>query len=76
MGFRPCDFCMNQLLPITYEVCKFFHGEYEVRGFVLDISNRFDKVWLNGLIFKLNQNGISGNLMSLIISSILENRGS
>ena len=67
---------MNQLLPITYEVYKFFHGEYEVRGFVLDISKRFDKVWLNGLIFKLKQNGISGNLMNLIISWILEYKGS
>ena len=62
--------------PSYYEVYKFFHGEYEVRGFVLDISKRVDKVWLNELIFKLKQNGISGKLMNLIISWILEYKGS
>ena len=28
------------------------------------MSKAFDKVWEKGLIFKLNQNGISGNLLS------------
>ena len=35
--------------------------EYEARGVSLDISKTFDKVWHEGLIFKLEQNGISGN---------------
>ena len=29
----------------------------------LDISKAFDKVWYHGLLYKLNQNGISGNLL-------------
>ena len=32
----------------------------------LDISNAFDKIWHKGLIFKLKQNGISGNLLSTL----------
>ena len=32
----------------------------------LDISEAFDKVWHKGLIFKLKQNGISGNLLSTL----------
>ena len=32
----------------------------------IDISKAFDKVWHDGLIFKLDQNGISGNLLKLL----------
>ena len=30
------------------------------------MSKAFDKVWHKGLIFKLKQNGISGNLLSTL----------
>ena len=32
----------------------------------VDISKAFDKVWHEGLLFKLKQNGISGNLLNVI----------
>ena len=32
----------------------------------LDISEAFDKVWHKVIIFKLKQNGISGNLLELL----------
>ena len=38
----------------------------EARAVFLDISKAFDKVWHDGLIFKLEQNGISGNLLRLL----------
>ena len=66
-GFKPGDSCINQLLSITHEIYKFFDDVYEVRGVFLDISKAFDKVWHNGLIYKLKQNGVSGNLFNLII---------
>ena len=37
----------------------------EVRAVFLDISKAFVKVWYDGLIFKMRQNGISGNLLKL-----------
>ena len=43
-----------------------FDQWYEVRGVYLDISKAFDKVWHGSLIFKLEQNGISGELLRLI----------
>ena len=39
----------------------------------LDISKAFDKVWHDGLIFKLRQNGVNGGLLSLF-ENYLQNR--
>ena len=66
-GFKPNDSSINQLLSITHEIYKSFDDGYEVRGVFLDISKAFDKVWHNGLIYKLKQNGVSGDLLNLII---------
>ena len=44
-----------------------FDEGFEVRGVFLDTSKAFDKVWHEGLIFKLKQNGIPGNLLNLLI---------
>ena len=60
------DSCVNQLLAITHEIYKSFDEGLEVRGVFLDISKAFDKVWHEGLLLKLNQNGISGNLLNLL----------
>ena len=48
------DSYINQLLSITHEIYKSFDDGYEVRGVFFDISKAFDKVWHNGLIYKLN----------------------
>ena len=39
-GFRPSDFCVNQLIAITHEIFKAFHcnPSFEVRSVFLDIS--------------------------------------
>ena len=57
-GSRPWDSCMNQLLSITHEILYAFDMGLEVRGILRGISKAFVKVWDNGLIFKLRQNGI------------------
>ena len=46
---------------------KSFDDWHKVRGVFLDISKAFDKVRHNELICKLKQNGVSGNLLNLII---------
>ena len=67
-GFRPGDSTSYQLLYLVNEIHEPFEDpkSLEVRAVFLDISKAFDKVWHDGLIFKLKQNGISGRLLSLL----------
>ena len=74
-GFRSSDSCINQLLSINHEILNAFDKGLVVRGIFLNISKAFVKVWHDGLIFKLRQNGISGNITS-ILQDFLRNRKS
>ena len=65
-GFKPGDSCIKRLLTIIHDIYKSFDCSYEVRGIFLDISKAFDKVWHDGIIFKLEQNVISGKLHKLL----------
>ena len=74
-GFRPRDSTINQLLYVTHSIRTTFE-EYpsrETRAVFVDISKVFDKVWHEGLIFKLKSNGISGPLPIILIDSHLSN---
>ena len=54
-GFCSHDSCISQLLPIVHKVYSSFdaYPALETRGILLDISKAFDKVWYEGLIYKL-----------------------
>ena len=67
-GFRPGNSCVKQLLAITHEIYKSFDEGFEVTEVFLDISKAFDEVWHEGLLPKLNQNGISGKLLRDFLS--------
>ena len=74
-GFRPGDSTTNQLLYLLDEIHQAFDSteSLEVRAVFLDISKAFDKVRHEGLIFKLEQNGVSGNMLKLF-QNYLSNR--
>ena len=55
----------NYLLLPTKYINRLMRG-LKLEGFFLDISKAFNKVWHEGLLLKLNQNGISGNLFNLL----------
>ena len=52
-GFRPDDSTICQLLSITSSIYEAFENYEETRAVFLDISKAFDKVWHEGLIYKL-----------------------
>ena len=74
-GFKKNDSCINQLVSLTHEIYSAFgwNPSLEVRGVFLDSSKAFDKVWHDGLIYKLKSLGISGSLLKLI-QNYLDNR--
>ena len=74
-GFRPGDSCSNQLLSLVHDIHTAFNDKksLEVRSVYLDMSKAFDKVWHEGLIFKLQQNGIEGKLL-VLFQNYLTNR--
>ena len=74
-GFQANDSCVDQLLSIVHNTYTAFdkYPTLESCGVFLDMSKAFDKVWHEGLIFKLKSMGICHDLLDLI-GSFLENR--
>ena len=73
-GCRPGVSTINQLLSSTNEIHRAL-DEYlskESCAICLDISKRFDKVWHEGLIFKLKSTGVLGKLLDLMESFLSE----
>ena len=64
-GFKPDDSCDDELLAITHEIYSSFNGTYNERVIFVDILKAFGKVWYEGIIHKLQQLEISGNLLNL-----------
>ena len=72
-GFRPGDSTIYQLISITSNIYESFEKYDETRAIFLDISKAFDKVWHEGVIYKVKCNGISGKLLEFF-ENYLENR--
>ncbi|KAK3092504.1 hypothetical protein FSP39_003753 [Pinctada imbricata] len=72
-GFLPGHSTTFQLIDIYHHICLALdHKEY--LGFTFcDISKAFDRVWIKGLIHKLNAYGFKGEILKWI-SSYLTNR--
>ena len=74
-GFCANDSCINQLISVTHEIYCVFNcnPSIEVRGIFLDLSKAFDKLWHQGLLFKLEAFGFRGKLLNLL-EDYLSNR--
>ena len=72
-GFRPSDSCIHQFISITNNCTLFANPSLEVCDVFLDLSKAFDRVWHDDLLYKLNSNGMDGNLFKLN-KSFLNNR--
>ena len=68
-GFRPGDSVTNQLIFLVDKMHSSLDINLEVRYAFLDMSKPFDKVWHEGLLFKLRINGKLINLLKSYLSN-------
>ncbi len=67
-GFIQGDRTINQLISICNLLYKGLDNNDKFIGVFLDLIKAFDKVWLKGLIFKIEKYGINGNLLKSLTS--------
>ena len=63
-GFRPGDSTTNQLAYLYHKFSQALDLKKDVRIVFCDISKAFDRVWFEGILFKLRNIGIGGKLLS------------
>ena len=73
--FGSSDSCVNQLLSVVHKLFEAFHAYPHLETCVVfhDMFKAFDKVWHQGLIFKLKSVRVSDSLLCLL-ESFLSNR--
>jgi len=62
-GFQPGDSTVHQLSYLYHIFCEALDFKKDVKIVFCDISKAFDRVWHDGLIYKLKKLGIYGNLI-------------
>ena len=62
-GFIPGDSTVNQLAYLYHMFTEALDAGKEVRTVFCDISKAFDRVWHEGLIYKLKAAGVSGDVL-------------
>ena len=76
-NYRPVSLlpiCGKVFERLIYNSLLGYFIENEVRSVFLDISKAFDKVWHNGLIYKLKQNGVAGDLLDTLTNFLKERK--
>ena len=73
-GFLPGDLCISQLLCIVHEINLSFDCDptIDVSGIFLYISKAFDKIWHEGILFKLKPIGVNGKMLPLLTNNLHE----
>lgn len=63
-GFRPGHSTVSQLIEIYHQICLAIDNRDFSCFTFCDISKAFDRVWIKGLIHKLDKYGFKGHLLS------------
>jgi hypothetical protein len=67
-GFQPGDSTVNQLSFLYHTFCEALDKKKDVHIVFCDISKAFDRVWHDGLLYKLKKFGIYGSLLQWLAS--------
>lgn len=71
-GFLPKDSTVNQLISIYDTIMKQLDRRKEARLVFCDISKAFDRVWHDGLIYKLKKYGINDNILKWLSNYLID----
>lgn len=71
-GFREKHSTTHQLLRITRHIVEGFEQKKYTAAAFLDVAQAFDKVWHQGLMFKMNQIGIPLYIKKLLVSFLFD----
>ena len=69
-GFLPGHSTTHQLIDLSNEIFMTLDNLELICLILFDVSKAFDRVWLRGLLLKLERYGIKGNLLQWIGSFI------
>jgi hypothetical protein len=72
-AYRKYNSCIDPLIRVTQDIHSGFNRRRTTVMVQLDFSKAFDTVWVDGLLYKLQQSGLQGKLPAWI-SSFLSNR--
>ena len=73
-SFLPGHSTVYQLIDIYNQICSAFDERKSTCIIFCDISKAFDRVWHSGLLFKLRQYGIYGNVLNWITSYLMNRK--
>jgi hypothetical protein len=73
-GFMPGDSTVNQLVYLYNTFLKALNEKKDIRVVFCDQSKAFDKVWHEGLLYKLKTFGIEGSLHEWFVSYLAHRR--
>ena len=67
-GFLPSDSSVSQILSIVHDINSSFDCDptQDVSGVFLDISEAFNNVWHEGLLYKFQIYGVKGEVLNLL----------
>ena len=72
--FLPGDSCILQLSSLVHEINTSFDCDptIDVGGVFLDIYKAFDKVWHEGILFRLKTYGVNDEVLTLLTNYLHE----
>ncbi|MCG7877681.1 MAG: reverse transcriptase domain-containing protein [Candidatus Thiodiazotropha endolucinida] len=73
-GFLPSHSTTFQLIDIYHHICQAIDNSQYACMVFCDVSKAFDRVWHKGIIFKLRQLGIDGDILSWISDYLKDRR--
>ena len=65
-GFTACNSTVHQLVYLYDTFCKALNDKKDIRIVFCDQSKAVDRVWHNGLLFKLESQGVTGKMLNWI----------